>query len=107
MKTKTDRVYADENEVYINLPDGSAIRFIKQKNPNEILLHIHVHNPRKEIKNSEKILQKKTEEPVNILFEADMGLVQEISDGLSGFFVINLIKSLPTEEDWEEIEQQL
>lgn len=106
MKTKTDRVYADEKEVHISLPDGSAIRFIKQKNPNEILIHIHVHN-RKEIKNSEKILQKKTKEPINILFKTDIELIQEINDGFSGFFMANFIKNLPTEEDWEELEQKL
>ncbi len=101
------RVMADEEEIFVDLPGGSALRFIKQKNPNEILLHVHVHNPRKEIKNSEKIIQKKTEEPVNILFKIDEKLMSEIEKGLRTFFVANFIKNLPTGTDFEEIEQKL
>jgi len=106
MKQKTERLYADDQEIYIELPEGSAIRFIKQENPNEILIHVHVHNPSKEIKNYKEFI-KKSDTAINILFKVDMELIKEMEDGLSTFFAANFIKNLPTEKDWEELEQKL
>lgn len=106
MKQKTEKLYVDDREVYIKLPEGSVMRFIRQENPNEILIHVHVHNPSKEIQDFEGFI-KKNDKAINVLFKVDMELMKEISDGLGRFFIADFIKSLPTEKDWEKLEQRL
>jgi len=57
----------------------SAIRFIRQENPNEILIHVHVHNPSKEIINSKEFIKKSDtgDTAINILFKIDTELMKE------------------------------